>query len=253
MKKICLSLLAAVFALSIFTASQASASGNYIDAQFYVDTYSNSKNGLQGFIINQGNRILTIKSIDVKIYDANSNVMLSKTYTFPSIKLSAGQYHKFSLNAPDLIDRQYEMVRHQSYIQYEYSLTPIHKSGTFVYVNGKRLSPDVPPAIINNRVLVPLRSIFESLGASVSWDSKTNIITAYKPDTDVKLTHKIGENYMTINSEKVMLDVTSQAIKGRTMVPVRAISNAFNVNVQYVQQDRVNYITILDVYGLSEN
>jgi Copper amine oxidase N-terminal domain len=252
MKKIWLSLFAAVFFLSIITAPKASASGSYIDAQFYVDTYSNSENGLQGFIINQGNRVLTIKSIDVTIYDANSNIMLSKTYTFPSIKLSAGQYHKFSLNAPHLIDRQYEMARHQSYIQYEYSLTPINKSGTFVYVNGKRLSPDVPPAIINDRVLVPLRSIFEGLGASVNWDSKTDIITAYKADINVKLTHKIGQNYMMVNGEKVLLDVTSQVVKGRTMVPVRAISNAFNVNVQYVQQDKVKYITVLDIYGLSE-
>ncbi|WP_137792032.1 copper amine oxidase N-terminal domain-containing protein [Bacillus sp. E(2018)] len=252
MKKIWVVLLSAVFVLTLFTAPKASAAANFVDAQFYVDTYSNSKNGLQGFIINRGNRTLTINSINVSLYDANNNTMLAKTYNFPSIKLTSGQYHKFSLNAPHLIDRQQEMTRYESYIQYEYSLTPTHKSGTYVYVNGKKLSPDVPPANVNGRVLVPLRSIFEALGASVNWDSKTNTITAYKKDIGIKLTHKIGQKYMIVNGEKVAIDVSSQVVKGRTMVPVRAISNAFGVNVEYVQQDKVKYITVLDIYGLSE-
>jgi hypothetical protein len=252
MKKFWISLLSFVFVLSLFQASGSQAATiNYVDAEVYVDVYTNSEHGLKGFVVNRGNRILIVKSADIKISDANNNVMLNKKYTFGEIELSPGEYHYFNLNAPELQNRQFEMAKLEYSINHIQGITPVHKSGTYVYVNGTKISPDVPPAIINNRVLVPMRSIFESLGGTVSWDSNTNMITSYKADIDVTIKHVIGQNYMMVNNQKVVLDVSSQTIKGRTMVPVRAIATAFYVNVEYVQQDKVNYITVMDLYALA--
>jgi hypothetical protein len=252
MKKFWISVLSFVFVLSLFQApATKAATVSYVDAEVYADIYGNSEYGLKGFIINRGNRLLIVKSADIKISDANNNIMLNKSYSFGEIELSPGEYHYFDLKAPELQDRQFEMAKLEYRVNHIQGITPINKSGTFVYVNGKKISPDVAPAIINSRVLVPMRSIFEALGATVSWDSTTNMITSYKEDIDVTIKHKIGQNYMLVNGQKVTLDVSSQSIKGRTMVPVRAIANAFFVNVEYVQQDKVNYITVMDLYSLA--
>jgi hypothetical protein len=251
-KKFLISVLSFVFILSLFQVPETKAATiNYVDAEVYADIYGNSEHGLKGFIINRGNRILIVKSADIKISDANNNIMLNKSYSFGEIELSPGEYHYFDLKAPELQDRQFEMAKLEYRINHIQGITPVNKSGTFVYVNGKKISPDVAPAIINSRVLVPMRSIFEALGATVSWDSTTNMITSYKEDINVTIKHKIGQNYMLVNGQKVTLDVSSQSIKGRTMVPVRAIANAFFVNVEYVRQDNVNYITVMDLYSLA--
>jgi Copper amine oxidase N-terminal domain len=252
MKKFWISVLSFVFVLSLFQVPPTKAATvSYVDVEVYADIYGNSEYGLKWFIVNRGNRLLIVKSADIKISDANNNIMLNKSYSFGEIELSPGEYHYFDLKAPELQDRQFEMAKLEYRVNHIQGITPINKSGTFVYVNGKKISPDVAPAIINSRVLVPMRSIFEALGATVNWDSTTNMITSYKEDIDVTIKHKIGQNYMLVNGQKVTLDVSSQSIKGRTMVPVRAIANAFFVNVEYVQQDKVNYITVMDLYSLA--
>lgn len=57
-----------------------------------------------------------------------------------------------------------------------------------VTLDGKALSFDVPPQIINDRTMVPLRAIFEALGASVDWNQATKTVTSTKGDTTIKLT-----------------------------------------------------------------
>lgn len=49
-------------------------------------------------------------------------------------------------------------------------------------VNGREISPDVPPIIANDRVLVPVRWVSEALGALVNWDSATRTVTVTQPD-----------------------------------------------------------------------
>ncbi|MGQ9532395.1 MAG: copper amine oxidase N-terminal domain-containing protein, partial [Desulfotomaculales bacterium] len=61
-----------------------------------------------------------------------------------------------------------------------------------VQVDGRYLSFDVPPMIENGRTLVPLRALFEALGAEVQWDGETQTVSAVKGDVTVRLT--IGSN-----------------------------------------------------------
>ncbi len=49
-------------------------------------------------------------------------------------------------------------------------------------VNGREISPDVPPIIANDRVLVPIRWVSEALGAVVNWDEATRTVTVTEPD-----------------------------------------------------------------------
>ena len=85
--------------------------------------------------------------------------------------------------------------------------------------------PDQQPVIINGRTLVPLRAIFETIGAVVTWDNDTNTAMAVKGDTYIFV--QIDNTLLIKNNEKIELDVPAQLINDRTMVPVRAIVEAF--------------------------
>ena len=90
---------------------------------------------------------------------------------------------------------------------------------------------DQAPIIQDGRTLVPLRAIFEALGAQVEWDAETQTVTAGKRLDNISLT--IGKNELTKNGEATALDVPAQIIEGRTMVPARAISEALGAKVEW--------------------
>jgi cyclophilin family peptidyl-prolyl cis-trans isomerase len=77
--------------------------------------------------------------------------------------------------------------------------------------------------------MVPLRAIFEALGATVDWDPATMAATAVKGNTTVVL--KIGSLDPTINGIVNHLDVAGKIVDGRTLVPLRFISQAFGAKV----------------------
>ena len=100
-----------------------------------------------------------------------------------------------------------------------------------VKLDGNTLSFDVPPQIINDRTMVPLRAIFEALGASVDWNQQTKTVTSVKGDTTIKLT--IDSNTMYVNGNAVTLDTPACVVNDRTLVPVRAISEAYQTCLLY--------------------
>lgn len=113
-----------------------------------------------------------------------------------------------------------------------------------VMYNGKRISFNnygQNPENINNRVLVPMRSIFEAMGAEISWDGATSTATAVRGGIEVKVT--IGSNVMYKNGQPISLDVPAQIVNDRTLVPVRAISEAFNATVEWVASGSTAIIT----------
>ena len=111
-------------------------------------------------------------------------------------------------------------------------VTPVMADGDIsVLLNGEKLVFDVPPQIINSRTMVPLRAIFEALGASVDWDGATRTVTSTKDDTTISLT--VDKTEMTVNDKKVTLDSPACIVSNRTLVPVRAISEAFGINVDW--------------------
>lgn len=114
-----------------------------------------------------------------------------------------------------------------------------------VYVNDKRLSFDQPPILQDGRTLVPLRAIFEALGALVEWEPLTQTITA--ENDDVVITLRIGSNEMDRNSDKITLDVPPMIIGDRTLVPVRAIAEAFSCTVDWSGETRT--VSITDKYN----
>ena len=96
------------------------------------------------------------------------------------------------------------------------------------------------PVAEDNRVLVPLRKIFETMGATVDWDNDTQTVTATRGDKTIVLS--IGSDQLYVNGEARTIDVPAKIINGKTMVPVRAIAEAFDCEVNWNQEYQRVYI-----------
>ncbi|MFC5985255.1 stalk domain-containing protein [Marinicrinis lubricantis] len=112
-----------------------------------------------------------------------------------------------------------------------------------VILDGKTLQFDVPPVAIQGTTLVPMRKIFEGLGATItSWDNATQTVTAVKHQTEIMYT--IGETEALKNGREVTFSATpGRIVQGQTFVPLRFISESLGANVQYDAQTKT--ITIL--------
>lgn len=100
-----------------------------------------------------------------------------------------------------------------------------------VYLNGQAQTYNPAPIIQKGTTIVPMRAIFEQLGANIDWDPKTMTVTATKDNTLISLT--IGQQVAYINGKQVTLAIPSQTINGRTMVPLRFVSESLGAMVRW--------------------
>ncbi|HWP98792.1 MAG TPA: family 10 glycosylhydrolase [Syntrophomonadaceae bacterium] len=118
-------------------------------------------------------------------------------------------------------------------------------SNITVFYNGQQKQFDPAPQIINDRVLVPMRDIFEALGAEISWDPKSNTAIAFKDGkyVSVQIGSKVGVmadatvvdgKYQVNNPRNVKLDAAPIIVNSRTMVPLRFVSESLGAEVQWV-------------------
>ena len=99
-------------------------------------------------------------------------------------------------------------------------------------------------ALVRNGVIfVPLRSMFEQLGATVSWDEATRTADVSKPGSDVKVT--LAKAVVVVNGEDRPLDVPPMIYRGVVVVPVRVISEALGAYVQWIPDRRVVVVRVL--------
>ena len=110
-----------------------------------------------------------------------------------------------------------------------------------IYLNNQVLRTEVSPVQQNGRVLVPMRDIFEELGATVNYNNLNQSITATKGSTVVRMA--LGSSNATVNNLPVKLDVPAKAYYGRTLVPLRFVSEAMGADVKYNAPTRVVTIT----------
>jgi len=100
-----------------------------------------------------------------------------------------------------------------------------------VYIDGQKQSYSEQPVIKNGSTLVPMRAIFETLGAEVNWNQAEHTIFAKKDCIDVVL--KIGSNSAIVNRVKKDISVPAQLIKNKTFVPLRFIAQSLGADVNW--------------------
>lgn len=121
-----------------------------------------------------------------------------------------------------------------------------------VELDGEIIEFDTVPEIIDGHTMVPLRKIFEEIGALVKWNDETQTVTARKSSKTVSV--QIGSKELTIDkgktdengnavSETVSLEVPPQLSSERTLVPLRAISESFGLEVEWDENEKRVIIT----------
>lgn len=122
-----------------------------------------------------------------------------------------------------------------------------------VYLDGTQLQFEQPPVIQDGRTLVPMRAIFEALGADVDWQGETQYIVATSSSKGQMIEMHINNNIITHNGVDITLDVAPQLINGYTMIPLRVVSECMDANVEWDGNTKTVYVTnknsIIEIYG----
>lgn len=105
-------------------------------------------------------------------------------------------------------------------------------------VNGQQVTFEQPPVEQAGRVLVPLRGVFERLGASVVYEN--GLINATGNGRNVSL--HIGSTQATVNGRPQTIDVPPYVIAGRTLVPLRFVAQALGASVNWNQSNNTVHI-----------
>lgn len=103
-----------------------------------------------------------------------------------------------------------------------------------VILDGRTLTLDPAPTILEERTMVPMRGLLEAMGATVTWEEATQTVKATKGDQYVQL--RIGRRLACLSadcSEAASLDVPASIISDRTFVPARFVSQALGARVTW--------------------
>ena len=106
----------------------------------------------------------------------------------------------------------------------------------YVKFNDDILGFDEPPIIEDGSTLVPMRFLFEQMGADVEWDSETQTATATLDNKAV--TFSIDNVNARINNKPAKMDVPARLVNGKTMVPLRFLSENMGYDVDWDADSR---------------
>lgn len=112
---------------------------------------------------------------------------------------------------------------------------PIHGNASLkpieIYINDVKIESDVPPIIVDNRTLVPVRLVSENLGAEVFWNNDKRLVEVITHSKTIVF--DIDGKKAYVNGQEVYLDVPAQIVNDRTMVPLRFIGETFGAEVDW--------------------
>ncbi|MCF6092849.1 N-acetylmuramoyl-L-alanine amidase family protein [Microaerobacter geothermalis] len=103
-------------------------------------------------------------------------------------------------------------------------------------IEGKTVTSDVPPTIVNGRTLVPVRLITEQLGGTVTWEPETKKI--YITGENIFLELQLKSTRALVNGRDVILDSPPALINNRTLLPLRFVGESLGANVAWDEATR---------------
>lgn len=124
--------------------------------------------------------------------------------------------------------------------EYEVNILSAGKEIT-VTVSGNKVSFDQTPVLYNDRTMVPVRKVFEALGANVDWNNSLQTAVGKKGDRTVTVT--VGEKKIDVNGRQFDIDAAPIVVSDRTLVPARAIAEGLGCNVEWDGGEKVVSIT----------
>ena len=120
---------------------------------------------------------------------------------------------------------------------YDGSMHDYQAESIAIEVNGATLSiEDMPPISLYDRTMVPARAVFEAMGAEVAWNEATQEVYIRK-DKDI-IVLQVDQTTASKNGVAFTMDVPAKVINERTMIPVRAVSEALGCSVNWDETTR---------------
>ena len=117
----------------------------------------------------------------------------------------------------------------------------------YVNVDGQNVRFEgTQPQMMGDHIMVPLRGIFEKMGANVDWNSQDQMVMANRGNTRVEL--RINNNEAYVNGKAVPVQYPAQVVNGSTMVPIRFISESLGA---YVDWDETRSTVNISTNGIS--
>lgn len=125
------------------------------------------------------------------------------------------------------------------------SFTAFAEKEVTVLKDGEKLTFDVNPYIDVDTTMVPMRGIFEAIGAVVTWDNETRtVIALYEVGEEQKsLILQIGCDYAFLNETKISFQKPAVIVGDRTLVPLRAVIESLGHDVDWNQDTYTVTIT----------
>ncbi len=119
-----------------------------------------------------------------------------------------------------------------------------------VKVNGKAVDfKGTLPQTVRGRMMVPVRGVFESIGAKVQYNSVLNRVSASRANESIEL--RVGDRTANRNGAEIDLDVAPLIIHGRMMVPLRFIAESLGAEVLFSREtNTVDILTDGDLPGV---
>jgi len=111
----------------------------------------------------------------------------------------------------------------------DFNIEYTKSSNIRVFIERRQVAFDVNPLIVDGRTLVPMRAVFEAFGLEVKWDDISRTAEGISPDKNFKFV--IGSNKVLVDGQEKSIDVPAAIIGGRTLIPLRFLSENMGYNV----------------------
>ena len=191
----------------------------YVEIQYYIDNVNTFRISRDG-----------VYSVDVAIPEYSGNISGKSEFIF-----------ECNLWKDKLVIRTRKRLIEYDMADIEDVLNEKCPSDTpYIEFNGNILGFDVPPVIEDGSTLVPMRFLFEQMGADVEWDSETQTATATLDNKAV--TFSIDNVNARINNKPAKMDVPARLVNGKTMVPLRFLSENMGYDVDWDADSRTAII-----------
>lgn len=111
-------------------------------------------------------------------------------------------------------------------------------------VDGQDITSIVAPRIVNDRTLVPIRMVAEQLGAQVNWNDNDRTVDIKKGNNNIllRIDSYLIESSVNNDLKYLLSDVPAQIFTDRTFVPLRVVSNALGVSIEWDDATRTVFV-----------
>ncbi|HBD62998.1 MAG TPA: hypothetical protein DC038_01035 [Clostridiales bacterium] len=124
---------------------------------------------------------------------------------------------------------------------FSFGMTAFGAQAVSVYVDNEKIEFDVAPIVEDGRTLVPLRGVFEKLGARVDWNKNISEVVIKDENNEIEMI--LGKDKVIVNGEVRDIDVSTKMINSRTFAPLRFISENMGHTVRWDKDTSSVYIT----------